>query len=127
MVYSWKEVYDEDIIKYPNDYYTFTIDKFECSMKRSSGGYWCGYVRLPKEHPFFGLRMEDIAIDVHGGITYSDSSGWIGFDCAHYNDITPIVEEHMPYREGSIDIFCRQYRNYQFGYNEIESIISQLI
>lgn len=47
-----------------------------------------GYVYLPEGHPW---RTEDDFyaredIDAHGGLTYGDKDGWIGFDTAHGND-----------------------------------------
>lgn len=60
----------------------------------------CGYVRLPKDHPFSKAYYVDAkqfyddpilqTISVHGGLTYDqkDEEGfvWLGFDCAHYGD-----------------------------------------
>lgn len=57
----------------------------------------CGYVRLPKDHPFAGQDYGDLPIDCHGGLTYSnlntddhpvprDNCYWIGFDCNHFDD-----------------------------------------
>lgn len=52
----------------------------------------CGYVRIPKGHPFYGIATCDTYdITVHGGITFSESDEdkfwwWIGFDCNHYSD-----------------------------------------
>lgn len=48
---------------------------------------WCGYVRLPEDHPWRGMDAEDIPVDVHGGVTYGpDGDGWIGFDTLHAGD-----------------------------------------
>lgn len=50
----------------------------------SGYAHYCGYVQTP-------LRFHcDVAqfIDVHGGLTYGvDEDGWVGFDCAHYDDV----------------------------------------
>ena len=64
-------------------------------------GWGNGYVILPEEHPYYGKEYDDINVDVHGGLTFSESAkdldwpeidakdkkGWvIGFDTAHYGD-----------------------------------------
>lgn len=56
-------------------------------------GYGNGYIGLPKEHPWFGKEYDELDVDVHGGLTFSDyrpETGrdiwWIGFDTAHYMD-----------------------------------------
>jgi len=70
-----------------------------------------GYVTVPKSHPLHGIHYSDcpkkdcseewcdhspeIAIEVHGGITFSNlgrDGGWIfGFDTSHYGDYTPYM------------------------------------
>lgn len=57
------------------------------------GSFWCGYVGVKDDHPFFNKHYNDLPgdIQVHGGITFSDywnekDIWWIGFDCAHYDD-----------------------------------------
>ncbi len=67
----------------------------------------CGYVRIPKGHPWHGITdqllqfgkwgdngyiVKPAGIDVHGGLTFSDtdtsdSSWWVGFDCNHSFDM----------------------------------------
>lgn len=48
---------------------------------------FCGYVRLPADHPWRAMEAGDIPADVHGGITYGpDDDGWIGFDTMHGED-----------------------------------------
>jgi len=66
-------------------------------------GWGNGYVIIPKGHPLHGKDYEDIDINVHGGLTFSESAetlldewdeispedreGWVvGFDTAHYGD-----------------------------------------
>lgn len=49
---------------------------YECIMLRDTrGGFLCGYVGVPSDHPLWGWDKKavpaDIGIDVHGGITYS--------------------------------------------------------
>lgn len=62
----------------------------------SYGTHPCCYVFLPKEHKYYGKSYDEIDIDCHGGLTYSDEelifnplvyNDWvIGWDYAHYND-----------------------------------------
>lgn len=60
------------------------------------GGHLCGYVCIPPDHPWHGKRLGEIDCECHGGLTFSQpmkSSGWwIGFDCAHSNDVVPSIE-----------------------------------
>lgn len=63
----------------------------------SRGTHPCAYVRLPKDHSYYGIDedcmpLECIPIDCHGYVTYADdyldvmlehSGWWIGWDYAH--------------------------------------------
>ena len=65
-------------------------------------GWGNGYVILPKGHKLHGKHYDEIDVNVHGGLTFSepanecvewaeidekDKDGWIvGFDTAHYSD-----------------------------------------
>ena len=74
---------------------------FLMGMDSYSTSYYCGYVAVPKEHPFCQKNCLDLALSlsVHGGITFSqmitpksqilnDLEGEfvIGFDCKHFGD-----------------------------------------
>lgn len=86
----------------PN-YLTFNHKGYECICRRTAFGHWCGYIRIPKDHPLYGkdyFKDEIAAIDIHGGITWADNKlpddekdnpnyWFIGFDCAHLNDYSP--------------------------------------
>ncbi len=79
------------------DYEEFTHKGYKCSIKRNMSGALCGYVDLPKDHPWYELGYDDIEIDVHGGLTYAqnnvseqgEESYTIGFDCSHAFDYCP--------------------------------------
>ena len=65
-----------------------------CWIKRNNFGAFCGYVGIPKGHPYFEKVGDTLNISVHGGITWSNyqekySHWWLGFDCAHHMDKTP--------------------------------------
>lgn len=73
-------------------------------------GYANGYVAIPPEHPLYGRRYDDFDVDIHGGLTFSESAAlvkthfnpnflelcelndipddyWVfGFDTMHYMD-----------------------------------------
>lgn len=66
-------------------------------------GWGNGYVLIPEGHPLHGKHYNDIDVDVHGGLTYSELvdedtvSNWglppdslwawcVGFDTCHYGD-----------------------------------------
>ncbi len=72
----------------------------------------CGYVKLPESHPLFGINHMDSdvydKIDVHGGVTFSDTLNTrhnldvhydtdflVGFDCAHAGDFVPELSEEL--------------------------------
>jgi len=68
--------------------------QFPCWIRRNQFGALCGYVGVPKGHPYFEKDGEAFAVSIHGGITFSDymkkyNHWWLGFDCAHHNDLTP--------------------------------------
>ena len=54
-------------------------------------GWRCGYVEIPKAHPWYKKPYMEINVDCHGGLTFGDKipikAGWfVGFDCNHYYD-----------------------------------------
>ena len=52
-------------------------------------GWGNGYVDVPNSHPIFGVHYDEIDVDVHGGLTYSqfiDGKWRVGFDTGHYGD-----------------------------------------
>lgn len=125
----------EDVIKILEKepfFRMYECNKFTCVIARhSSLFHYCGYVALPKGHKFYGKEGEEIDIEVHGGISYSDYGlkhligsvffdyWWIGFDCGHFGDLLPNI--HMPLLNGS------EYRDFEFVKNEIQKMCDQLI
>ena len=92
----------------------------------------CGYVAVPDA--LLGQDFYDNGtIVVHGGITYQGIPEWsqgrevIGFDCAHWNDLTRCPQElidagleHLHTSEGV-------WRDEDYCVNECESMAEQLI
>jgi hypothetical protein len=79
---------------------------FDWLVIASDMGHRCGYIRIPEDHPWHGKGYDDIDVDVHGGLTFSQvaeftSPGyWIGFDCNHAWDIPdPDIasDEYVPF------------------------------
>lgn len=73
----------------------FRVRGFECVVLGMSMGHRCGYICVPKSHPWYGRDYNDIlSAEVHGGLTFSErrlgsqrSQGWwLGFDTAHAFD-----------------------------------------
>jgi hypothetical protein len=79
---------------------------YSCFILRNQSGNWCGYVGIPESHPCFGKDYNDVPVEVHGGLTYADLCSppichipepgmpdkvwWLGFDTAHWSDLTPL-------------------------------------
>lgn len=70
---------------------------FQWVVTHNGLGYRCGYVRIPKDHPWHGGYDESINASVHGGLTFwapdipcdddgDDDAWWLGFDCHHAGD-----------------------------------------
>lgn len=108
------------------------------------GGHFCGYVFLHGNHSFSGENFQDLDIDCHGGITFSEfaqeeGAHLIGFDCAHSGDYVPSMEKlkkqyrlkaeiaPIPKEFEKYSIFNPVYRNVEFCVNECKSIVNQLI
>lgn len=102
--------------------------KYKCYVIRPFVfGQWNGYVELPKDHPYYGKYYDDMDnnIDVHGGITYSDYNGWVGFDCAHGWDLKPDLE-YGYYYYPSRDTTNEHYWTKEEVIEETNSLAEQL-
>lgn len=58
------------------------------------GGHLCGYIQIPRTHPYFTQVSEEIDMDCHGGLTFNEfhEEHWVGFDCGHTCDYIPSIE-----------------------------------
>jgi len=106
---------------------------FKCLILRNSElKHLCGYVGLPKWHPYYGWDYDEIDVDVHGGLTFSARGRgkrwkkgywWIGFDCGHAGDLVPVVEsftQDAKWFRGLI------YRNIEYVKAELKHLAEQL-
>jgi hypothetical protein len=102
-------------------------------------GNWCGYVGVPREHPYYGQSYDDVPVNAHWGLTYadkcreedkehgichipddgqSDDIWWFGFDYAHSGDV-------LPYR-GSPFVGYDRYSTIDDVKKECASVAAQL-
>ena len=91
-------------------------------------GHRCGYVKVPKDHPYYGLDYDDMHIDVHGGVTYAEhykDGFWIGFDCAHLGDAPDPLFKKTAYKSHFEELGV--VRTLEYCMEECESIAKQLM
>ncbi|ARF08973.1 hypothetical protein Catovirus_1_1023 [Catovirus CTV1] len=62
--------------------YKFVSDcGYECQLVKNVYGIYCGYVQLPKHHPYYNKNYDDILdLDLNFNLTYG-KNGKFGFDC----------------------------------------------
>lgn len=126
---------------YEPDFYEFTHKGVKCMIRRGFyreginlervfGGYLCGYVQLPDNHPWKDKKL-NIEADVHGGITFNDTwdftyGHWVGFDCAHFLDLIPSNKNLYQFFEEN-DVFKHEYRDFKYVKTECENLAEQVI
>ncbi len=80
---------------------------------RGPTGCWCGYVAVLPDSPLHGCGYHDdnieMAIDVHGGVTFADEHAvldlWcFGFDCSHAWDIAPAMDAVVRKSQGAVGL-----------------------
>lgn len=113
----------------------FEYKGYPCVVLFQGGGYRCGYVGLPKENEYYNVDYDNIDIDCHGGLTYSESflygqadrdTWWIGFDCAHYFDKNDweCVKRYFLNNEGLMEYikWHEEFEEQSFGYGVYKEI-----
>jgi hypothetical protein len=112
---------------------------YPCLMVRHPVlGHWCGYVGLPPGHPWHGRAAGGIGACAHGGINYAepcndqichvpepgdtDDVWWIGFDCAHYDDLSPGI---FPARRILMGTCIGEYRGVAYVVQQVEALAIQ--
>ena len=115
-----------------------------CLIVRGPSGALCGYVGVPSTHPEHGADYDHVGVEVHWGLTFSDSCAhsaedtgichvpgegdpdnvwWFGFDCAHSGDFCPRRESTLRHLGlGRADV----YRDISFVEREVTSLAKQL-
>jgi hypothetical protein len=126
------------------DRWEFDHAGLSCLVHRHpSLGHFCGYVGVPPTHPAYDKNYDDVDVSVHGGLTYSghcqkdgpichtpkpfepDDLYWLGFDAAHYMDLSPGIVATL--RElGSTRERDDIYRDLAYVRKETESLAEQL-
>jgi hypothetical protein len=121
-------------------------------VRSSSSGSLCGYVGVPKGHPFYEKEYDNADVDVHGGLTFAgkcqevvnecegichkapegeDDVWWLGFDTAHSGDLAPKINafrkskgwpEMMPCSILGADT----YKNLEYVTREVENLAKQV-
>lgn len=106
-------------------------------VRHMTNGHLNGYVGIPPGHPAHGVTDNDLAIRVHGGVTYAspntpaawvkhltvDLPGlwWIGFDTGHLGDLSPGFERLIGGVGGG-----GTYKPVAYCMTEVRMMISQL-
>src|SRR5262245_15219000 len=103
------------------------------ALRRNDFGVWCGYVCVPRRHPWHGRRYDDLDVVVHGGLTFADSwiardapqegAWWFGFDCGHGWDVIPALR-----RATGVPFFPLQaeYRSLSYARGQVRRLARQL-
>ena len=86
---------------------------------------WCGYVTIPNDHPDFNSSNINKIYNFHGGVTYDDSNGTYGFDCAHYTDIVPYTESSM-YRSFGETLTIPNFRRRYWTFEDVKKETNRL-
>ena len=112
-------------------------------MVRNHSGAWCGYVAVTEGHPYFEADYDFCDVEVHGGLTFAsfcresaEGEGhgichtplpgrparvwWLGFDCAHYMDLIPLMLRYGSVFDGAV------YRDVAYVKGQCESLARQL-
>jgi len=118
-----------------------------CLAVRNGAGNWCGYVGVPPGHALHGKDYGDVDADVHGGLTFADACApnadeasdichvpgvgepehvwWLGFDCGHSNDLSPVLAMHLR-AAGSSLLRDGHYRTLPYVRDQCTALAAQL-
>ena len=85
------------------------------------GTHPCAYLFLSKGHKFYGLGYDDIDINVHGGLTFSEddlvfnplvTDCWIiGWDYAHCGDYSGYYEDGKDWKKWTSTEILEEVKN----------------
>lgn len=141
--YGYLRVGDQYAIESVSEYRGF---KYVIALM--SMGHRCGYIAIPKDHELYGKDYNELLLDCHGGLTYSDDgyplddgNWYIGFDCAHLGDGKD-YDALVKYFNGSKKVMehvksCKMFdekfgsdgepKSFEYVQNEIYGLINQLL
>lgn len=113
---------------YAKEYSNHTFVVYQHPMS----GHLNGYVLLNEDD-----HIEDtMDIECHGGITFEgnlaeiisvQAGNWIGFDCAHYGDLSPFADERLAAYGFNFGISSDEiWRTSEFVEENCKLIINQL-
>jgi len=115
---TFKELIDSDYKGFKYSVIQYTNERLNLAREESLGGivaveWWCGYVFIPKNHKYYSRGYDDIPVEVHGGLTFSDnfhiekSKNYnkyaIGFDFNHVDDHGGSKQQSIEQCENLID------------------------
>lgn len=104
-----------------SQYEKIVISGYECYIVNMQNMFLCGYIKLPMNNPYFGkdydiLNFGKYAINIQTDWTFSGTNipcckeagiGWfLGFDCAHTDDIVIVKGKLMSHRDREYIIKC---------------------
>jgi hypothetical protein len=111
-------------------------------MRSDVTGALCGYVAVPPGHPCYGKPRDELRFNVHGGVTYArresdpfsipraDPSAdlyWIGFDCGHGMDLSPLMLSRMKDESRARLMEVTRYCDAVFVREQVEQLAAQLV
>jgi hypothetical protein len=117
-----------------------------CLVVRNSQGAWCGYVAVPRDHPWHCVNYDNVKpaegdyVEVHGGLTYSafgpgvsqqpgvepNDVWWIGFDCNHSGDLSAydIIQCGSSARDDGM--WISYYRTVEYAQSHVKKLAEQV-
>jgi len=125
-----KELYSK--IQNEGNFKIFKYLDYVCCIQRvTTTGCLNGYVGIPKTSSLSEKDYDALDVQVHGGLTYASHKlmgvddglfgqrWWVGFDTAHYMDVTPFMSMGMP-DNGT-------YKDMEYVKQEVIDLVEQLI
>lgn len=116
-----------------------------CLIVRGGVGALCGYAGVYPGHLWHGVDYNEVGVGVHGGLTFSDGCGhsedpaqgvchipepgtsddvwWLGFDCGHFDDLSPSIDANRIFSTFGV---ARVYRDVTYVKDEVTKLAAQL-
>jgi len=97
-------------------------------------GYANGYVAVPPEHPLHGVNYNDVEdIDIHGGLTFSESveeikaDGWRDdTECIGFDNFDEIPKDYWVFGFDTMHFNDGPHHNREWCINETKNLMEQL-